>query len=96
VISLIQMLRNALASLNSEKFPTGPEAQESFFQEQVAMGEGLATQGPDAYVPSALSFYRALKVYPNPVELIMSRLTSFQADVSLPEGRPRSHLRPPA
>lgn len=72
LITLKQMLRNALAGINSEHFPTAPEAQEGYFQEQVAMGEALATQGPDAFVPSALSFYRALKVYPNPVELIMS------------------------
>ena len=27
--------------------------------------------GPTSYLPSALAFYRALRVYPSPVELIM-------------------------
>jgi import receptor subunit TOM20 len=40
--------------------------------EQVAMGEGLAATGPVNEVSAALCFYRALRVYPSPVELIMS------------------------
>ncbi|KAG7447519.1 uncharacterized protein BT62DRAFT_986357 [Guyanagaster necrorhizus] len=38
---------------------------------QVAMGEQLALQGPDFQLPAALSFYRALRVYPSPVELMV-------------------------
>jgi import receptor subunit TOM20 len=36
------------------------------------MGEGLAATGPVNEVSAALCFYRALRVYPSPVELIMS------------------------
>lgn len=46
--------------------------------EQVAMGEGLAQAGPMNEVPAALCFYRALRVYPSPVELIMSKLRVFK------------------
>lgn len=67
------MLRAALLALSGEQLPSSPEQQEAFFQEQVAMGEALATKGPDAFVASAMHFFRALKVYPNPVELIMSQ-----------------------
>jgi hypothetical protein len=30
------------------------------------------TPGPEAYIPAALSFYRALRIYPAPAELIGS------------------------
>lgn len=31
----------------------------------------LCSAGPDFHLPAALSFFRALRVYPSPVELIM-------------------------
>ena len=37
--------------------------------QEVARGEGMCTDGSDA-VEAALCFYRALKVYPQPRELI--------------------------
>jgi import receptor subunit TOM20 len=80
-----------------EDQPVSPEQQEAYFQEQVAEGEKLASQGesgadrrayvcarvtsadssfsgPDLYVEAATHFYRALRVYPQPVELLMSEL----------------------
>jgi import receptor subunit TOM20 len=44
---------------------------EAYFQEHVATAEGLAAQGPEQYVKAATHFYRALRVYPQPVELLM-------------------------
>lgn len=54
---------------------------------QIAMGEKLAAEGnqslpiissisdhsvgPQSYLPSAMAFFRALRVYPAPVELIV-------------------------
>lgn len=32
----------------------------------------MLTAGPENYVKSATHFYRALRVYPQPVELLMS------------------------
>ncbi|WFD45028.1 mitochondrial import receptor subunit tom20 [Malassezia psittaci] len=51
--------------------PTGVQEKEKFFMEQVATGEALFAQGPSLHVPAAIAFFRALKVYPAPVELVM-------------------------
>lgn len=64
-------LRAVLREIQSEEPPSSPEQQEAYFQEQVAMGERLATQGPEQHVTAASHFYRALRVYPQPVELLM-------------------------
>ncbi|ORY32130.1 mitochondrial outer membrane translocase complex, subunit Tom20 domain-containing protein [Naematelia encephala] len=64
-------LREALATVQAEIPPTSPEEQEAYFQEQVAEGEKLSVQGPEFMVPAATHFYRALRVYPQPVELLM-------------------------
>lgn len=39
--------------------------------EQVATGEALFAQGPSYHVPAAIAFFKALKVYPAPLELVM-------------------------
>ncbi|GAA6003519.1 TOM complex receptor protein TOM20 [Rhodotorula paludigena] len=64
-------LKRALALVNAEQVPATPEGKEQFFMEQVALGEQLAARSPEFYVASAISFYKALKVYPAPQELLM-------------------------
>ncbi|KAH9844112.1 MAS20-domain-containing protein [Rhodofomes roseus] len=64
-------LRAALDKVRDEELPPDPEAKEQYFMTHVGMGEQLCAQGPMFYLPAALSFYRALRVYPSPVELIM-------------------------
>ncbi|KAI9504490.1 hypothetical protein BX070DRAFT_222255 [Coemansia spiralis] len=54
-----------------EKLPSSPEEKEQFFMAQVSKGETLCAAGPSAYPAAACHFYQALKVYPNPVELVM-------------------------
>ncbi|GAA5853931.1 hypothetical protein JCM9279_007606 [Rhodotorula babjevae] len=66
-----QALRRALLLVNAEPVPESPEGKEQFFMEQVALGEQLAARSPEFYVASAISFYKALKVYPAPQELLM-------------------------
>ncbi|GAA5935694.1 hypothetical protein JCM3775_003385 [Rhodotorula graminis] len=66
-----QALRRALTLVNAEPVPESPEGKEQFFMEQVALGEQLAARSPEFYVASAISFYKALKVYPAPQELLM-------------------------
>ena len=39
--------------------------------ENVQIGETLVPLGPSQYLPAAIAFFKAIKVYPNPVELIM-------------------------
>ncbi|EPQ59005.1 MAS20-domain-containing protein [Gloeophyllum trabeum ATCC 11539] len=66
-----QELRQALEKVRSEDMPVSSEQREQFFMTQVGMGEQLCTQGPAFHLPAALCFYRALRVYPSPVELIV-------------------------
>lgn len=50
--------------------PEGLEREQTFSQ-QVQLGELMAAQGPDQYLPAAAAFYKALKVYPAPAELLL-------------------------
>ncbi|EFY87566.1 mitochondrial import receptor subunit tom-20 [Metarhizium acridum CQMa 102] len=52
-----------------EGFPTGVEEREAYFNEQVMSGEMLSSD-PSKAVESALAFYKGLKVYPAPGDLI--------------------------
>ncbi|ODA76292.1 hypothetical protein RJ55_08137 [Drechmeria coniospora] len=52
-----------------EGFPTGVEEREAFFNEQVMTGEMLSSDSSKS-VESALAFYKGLKVYPAPGDLI--------------------------
>jgi len=67
----LEELRAALETVKHEEPPQTAEAREQYFMSQVGLGEQLAVQGPAFYLPAALSFYRALRVYPSPVELIV-------------------------
>lgn len=67
----INDLRAALELIKTEPVPASVEEKERYFMEQVSMGEQLCARGPAFELPAALSFYRALRVYPSPVELIV-------------------------
>ncbi|KAF8969371.1 hypothetical protein BDZ97DRAFT_1915330 [Flammula alnicola] len=64
-------LREAIQQIRTEEGPRTPQEQEQFFMTQVAIGEKLAGEGPQSYLPAAMAFFRALRVYPAPVELIV-------------------------
>ncbi|KAF9534112.1 hypothetical protein CPB83DRAFT_756005 [Crepidotus variabilis] len=64
-------LREVLTQLKQEAPPASPEEKEGYFMSQVGLGEQLAAQGPAFHLPAAMAFYRALRVYPSPVELIV-------------------------
>ncbi|KAK2465945.1 hypothetical protein APHAL10511_001586 [Amanita phalloides] len=66
-----EMLRDALERVKDEVSPQTAQDKEAYFMQHVGMGEQLLTQGPEFHLPAALSFFRALRVYPSPVELIM-------------------------
>lgn len=44
---------------------------DSSFMEQVSTGEALIAMGPANYIAAATAFFKAIKIYPSPVELIM-------------------------
>jgi len=52
-------------------FPAGVEEREQYFLKYVSLGEQLFAMGADKYLEAAAAFFKALKVYPQPVELIM-------------------------
>ncbi|KZO94836.1 MAS20-domain-containing protein [Calocera viscosa TUFC12733] len=64
-------LKESLEKIKAEPVPPTAEEREQYFMQHVGVGEQLSVQGPAFHVPAALSFYRALRVYPSPVELIM-------------------------
>ncbi|TFK66582.1 MAS20-domain-containing protein, partial [Pluteus cervinus] len=66
-----EALRVALEQVKNEDGPKSPEEREGYFMSQVGMSEQLSLQGPAFHLPAAVCFFKALRVYPAPVELIM-------------------------
>ncbi|KIM63614.1 hypothetical protein SCLCIDRAFT_1214007 [Scleroderma citrinum Foug A] len=64
-------LKSALEQVRKEEVPASAEEKERYFMSQVAMGEQLCARGPSFNLNAAMCFYRALRVYPSPVELIV-------------------------
>ncbi|KAJ5559176.1 Protein import receptor MAS20-like protein [Penicillium sp. DV-2018c] len=63
-------LKNALEEVKkSGELPTDLEEKESFFMHQVALGESLCAS-ESTQVEAAIAFWKALKVYPQPQDLI--------------------------
>ncbi|KAL2869183.1 TOM complex receptor protein TOM20 [Aspergillus lucknowensis] len=62
-------IKMAVQQAKDEGFPTDLEEKEAYFMGQVAKGEGLCAEGADK-LEAALAFYKALKVYPQPKDLI--------------------------
>ncbi|KAM3506951.1 hypothetical protein MY10362_002071 [Beauveria mimosiformis] len=52
-----------------EGFPQGVEEREAYFSEQIMAAEVMSSD-PSKAIDSALAFYRGLKVYPSPGDLI--------------------------
>ncbi|KAH7105395.1 MAS20-domain-containing protein [Auriculariales sp. MPI-PUGE-AT-0066] len=64
-------MQAALDAIRSEPLPTTTQEREAYFSEHIADGELLSQRGPASYLQAALAFYRGLRVYPAPLELIM-------------------------
>ncbi|KAI9862239.1 MAG: hypothetical protein M1824_001620 [Vezdaea acicularis] len=64
-----ELIKEAVAEAKAEGFPTNVEEKEAFFMEQVHKGENMAAESAPP-VEAALCFYKALKVYPQPRDLI--------------------------
>ncbi|KAF3936281.1 hypothetical protein ABW19_dt0207125 [Dactylella cylindrospora] len=63
-------LREAVQRANEEGYPTDVEERETYFMNEVAMGEQLLAGGESKAVDAALCFYKALRVYPDPKNLV--------------------------
>ncbi|KAL1997283.1 hypothetical protein VTN49DRAFT_7315 [Thermomyces lanuginosus] len=64
-----EAIKKAVAEAKAEGFPTDLEEKEAYFMGQVSRGESLAADG-SRNIEAALAFYKALKVYPQPKDLI--------------------------
>ncbi|KAL8705039.1 MAG: hypothetical protein Q9201_001809 [Fulgogasparrea decipioides] len=64
-----QAIRQAVTDAQEEGFPSSVEAKEAYFMNEVGRGEALC-QDESEHLEAALCFYKALKVYPQPGDLI--------------------------
>jgi import receptor subunit TOM20 len=63
------LIASVLKAVGEEEFPESAEEKEAYFMEKVALGEAFCKEGHDD--DAVLPFYKALKIYPAPLELIM-------------------------
>lgn len=79
--SKLETVKTALeVDLKTNPIPTELSEKETFFMQQVALGEQLATL-PDKKVDAAVCFYKALAVYPNPTDILGIYQRSVPEDV---------------
>ncbi|KAI4161278.1 MAG: hypothetical protein LQ342_004945 [Letrouitia transgressa] len=64
-----EAIRKSVAEAQREGFPSSVEEREGLFMNEVGRGESLC-QSESTHIEAALCFYKALKVYPQPAELI--------------------------
>lgn len=64
-----QKIRAVVDEANEDGFPRDSEEMQAYFMQELERGEQMCTDGSDP-VDAALCFYKALKVYPQPRELI--------------------------
>ncbi|KAK4110002.1 protein import receptor MAS20 [Canariomyces notabilis] len=64
-----QSIRQAVDEAKEEGFPASADEKEAYFLEQIQEGERLAAN-PSQSFEAAIAFYKALKVYPTPGDLI--------------------------
>ncbi|KAG5291407.1 mitochondrial import receptor subunit tom-20 [Histoplasma ohiense] len=76
----IAEIKEAVLDAKAEGFPTDPDDKERYFMGQIAKGEQLAADG-SSNIEAALAFYKALKVYPQPKDLITIYDTTVPKDV---------------
>ncbi|KAG4304055.1 hypothetical protein PORY_002578 [Pneumocystis oryctolagi] len=71
--ALAQAIRKAYHEVQKCTLPHLIEEREQFFMQEVAKGEGLYAQGAwsHKFIEAASCFFRALKVYPNQMELMV-------------------------
>ncbi|KAI9479605.1 mitochondrial outer membrane translocase complex, subunit Tom20 domain-containing protein [Zychaea mexicana] len=67
----VKLIESVIVATAQEEFPTSPEEREKYFMAQVSAGETLCSQGEAYYNDAVLPFFKALKVYPAPMELLM-------------------------
>ncbi|KAJ3415313.1 hypothetical protein HDV05_005183 [Chytridiales sp. JEL 0842] len=65
-----QAVMEAMGLMDEEEIPTTEEGKSRYLKKQLEMGEAFMVKGPAHFKSAAICLYRALKVYPNPVQLL--------------------------
>ena len=79
-----QEIRSMVDEANEEGLPTDADEKEGYFMQEVGQGEVLCQQSGMAK-EAALCFFKALRVYPQPKELMKVCLGFVCGDVWAPE-----------
>ncbi|KAI8970522.1 MAS20 protein import receptor-domain-containing protein [Pilobolus umbonatus] len=66
-----ELINSILETVDKEEFPISPEEKEKYFIDHIGVGESLCAKGEPFYNESIIYFYKALKIYPAPLELVM-------------------------
>ncbi|KAJ3326802.1 hypothetical protein HDU76_012636 [Blyttiomyces sp. JEL0837] len=66
--------------IDDDKIPTTEEERRIYLQRQLQLGEQFLNKGPSHYQAAATCLHRALRVYPDPLKLLMA----FQETVPAP------------
>ncbi|KAJ2803103.1 mitochondrial import receptor subunit tom20 [Coemansia guatemalensis] len=66
-----ELAQELLKSVADDKLPESPSEKERYFMANLSKGEALCQASSDSYPAAACCFYLALRVYPNPMELVM-------------------------
>lgn len=61
----------------SDDIPENPAERDKYFIEQMNKGEQAMKIGPNGYSKAAKHFFNAIKVYPNPQELLAALRSSI-------------------
>lgn len=78
---MVKLLTRAMSLVKDEVYPTDVESREAYFMENLQKGELLFRQGAHMNVEAAACFFNAVKVYPNPVDLLVILQKSIPEDV---------------
>ncbi|KAI9341384.1 mitochondrial outer membrane translocase complex, subunit Tom20 domain-containing protein [Obelidium mucronatum] len=70
----------AALGMDDDKEPTTEEEKQAYLTRQLQLGEQFLNQGPNHYKAAATCLFRALRVYPDPLKLLMA----FQETVPPP------------
>ncbi|KAJ3082535.1 hypothetical protein HK102_001614 [Quaeritorhiza haematococci] len=61
-----------LEALAAEPVPASPEEREKYFIKQLSTGDELVQKGPMFFEAAAACYFRALKIWPDPMQLLMA------------------------
>ncbi|KAJ3114246.1 hypothetical protein HDU96_002373 [Phlyctochytrium bullatum] len=68
-------------SEDDEKIPTTDQEKQNYLTKQLTLAQQLLSKGPTYYQAAATCLYRAIKIYPEPLKLLMAFQETVPATV---------------